>query len=68
MTDENHDLTDQEREAARLCGMSPEEYAAWQSSTRGAEYEARQREDGEHERLVAAVREALDARDAEATA
>ncbi|HWF31182.1 MAG TPA: hypothetical protein VG188_01350 [Solirubrobacteraceae bacterium] len=70
MTDENHDLTAEELAAAKASNMTPEEYIEWREvPSNGVEaMQVRLRDDVEHERLKRAVREALDARDADAAA
>jgi hypothetical protein len=62
-------LTEDELQAAKRAGMTPERYAEMKGVRTLNDYEAlnaRSREDAEHERLKRAVREALDARDAAA--
>lgn len=62
-----HGLTDEELRWAEACNMTPADYAAMKKVRTSADYDAlqaRKVEDAERERLKAAVREALEEREA----
>jgi hypothetical protein len=69
MPDDTNTLTPEELEAAKLSGMTPEEYAGMKGVRNINDYDALQarlRENAEHEKLKAAIHRALDERDAAA--